>query len=79
MDRDTRLALTSVLFALLAAYSLWSGLSADTAVPTDQGEIANLQLMQIQSANIAIGIGSAVISAIFAVGAAIVGALCRPD
>jgi hypothetical protein len=40
--------------------------------PNDGGSVANLQLMHAQAMNIGIGIGAAVIAAIFATGAAIV-------
>lgn len=79
MDSGASLAFGSVIFALVAAWFLFVGISADVAVITEAGEIANLQLMHTQTSNIAIGIGSAIVSAILAVGAAIVSALSRPE
>jgi hypothetical protein len=59
---------------MVAAYFLYSA----SIVPTSIDSTANLELMHIQSVQFAIGIGAAVISAVLAVGAAIVGAI-RPD
>jgi hypothetical protein len=61
----------SVLFAIAAAYFLWSGFSLDTSIDGT----ANLQLMHIQAMNFATGIGAAIVSAILAIGASIVGAI----
>lgn len=77
MDSDTRLALGSVLFAILAAYQIYSGLSAPMAFPTEQGEVANLQMIHLRSMNLDIGIAAAIISAILAVGSAIAGAITK--
>ena len=74
---DALLALGSFLFALVAGWFLYAGLSAGVTVATEAGEIANLQLMHVQATNIAIGIGASVVSAILAVGAAIVSAIGR--
>lgn len=68
---DKALGFASVLFAVIAAHFIYVAFSLETTVPTEAGDIANLQLMQIQSANLSIGIGAAIISAIFAVGAAL--------
>jgi hypothetical protein len=63
----------ATVFGVVAAYFLFVGITLDTAVSTgDGGTVANLQLMHVQAMNIGIGIGAAVISAIFAVGAAII-------
>jgi hypothetical protein len=67
------LAMTSALFAFVAAYFLWSGFT----LVTDFDGTANLQLMHIQSLNFATGIGSAIVSAILAVGSAIVGTITK--
>lgn len=74
---DGKLVAASVLFWLAAAYFLYSGFTTPTLVETEAGEVANLQMLQIQALNFWLGIGSAVIAALFAVGAAIVGALNR--
>jgi hypothetical protein len=63
------LAFSGVVFAIIATYFLFSGITLETTI----GDTANLQLMHIQSMNIATGIGSAIISSILTVGAAIVG------
>lgn len=65
------LATTSAIFAIAAAYFLWSGFT----LATDIDGTANLQLMHIQSMNFATGIGAAVVSAVLAVGSAIVGTI----
>ena len=75
MDSSARLALSSVLFAFAAAYFLYSGFTTPTVVETEAGEMANFQLLQIQALNFWLGIGSAIISALLAVGSSIVGAL----
>jgi hypothetical protein len=77
MDSETTLGLGSFIFTAVAAWFIYVGVSADVTVATEAGEMANLQLMHIQATNIAIGIGSAVVAAILAVGAAIVGAIGR--
>jgi hypothetical protein len=69
---------TSVLFAIAAAFFLYSGLSMPTTIHDGTSEVANLQLMHTQSLNIAIAIGAAIVSAILAVGSAIVGAISEP-
>jgi hypothetical protein len=52
----------ATVFGVVAAYFLYVGITLDTAVSTgDGGTVANLQLMHI-----GIGIGAAVIAAIFA-------------
>lgn len=67
----TGLGLISLTFMLIAAFFLYGGLNMETTVNTDAGDVANFQLMQIQSLNIALGIGAAIIAALFAVGAAL--------
>jgi hypothetical protein len=63
----------ATVFGVVAAYFLYVGITLATSVPTgDGGSVANLQLMHAQAMNIGIGIGAAVIAAIFATGAAIV-------
>jgi uncharacterized membrane protein len=57
----TAFTVASVLFAIVAAYFLFSGFTLET---TFEGQ-ANLQLMHIQSLNFMTGIGAAIISAIF--------------
>ena len=69
------LSVGSGLFAIVAAYFLYSGFSTPTTITVEGNDIANLQLMHIQMLNISIGIGAAVVSAILATGAAIVGAI----
>jgi hypothetical protein len=68
-----RLAAFAFVFVLVGGYFLYSGLVMDTSVATgDGGTVANLQLMHVQAMKIALGIGSAVIAALFAVGSAII-------
>lgn len=75
MDSETSLGFGSVIFALVAAWFVFAGVSAETTVIYEGQTVANAQLMHVQATNIAIGIGSAVVAAILAVGAAIVGAI----
>lgn len=65
------LGFTAALFAIASAYFLYSGFTLETAIDGT----ANLQLMHIQSMNFATGIGAGIISAVLAVGGAIVGAI----
>jgi uncharacterized membrane protein YfcA len=65
------LGILSALFAIVCVYFLWSGFSLETTID----DTANLQLMHSQSLNFATGIGAGIISAILAIGAAIVGAI----
>ena len=71
------LGIASMAFALIAIYFVVSAGLISTTVQTDAGPVANLELMHAQSLNMAEGIGAAVISAILAIGAAIVAALQR--
>lgn len=77
MGTETLLALGSAIFALVAGWFLYAGLSADVLVATEVGLVANAELMHVQATNIAIGIGSALVSAILAIGSAIVAAIRR--
>lgn len=70
---QTGLAFSGVIFAIIATYFLYSGFTLETTI----GDTANLQLMHIQSLNFATGIGAAIISAILAVGSAIVGTITK--
>ena len=72
------LATAAVAFALIAAYFIYSAVTLPTSLEIEGELVANLELMHAQSINMAEGIGAAIVSAIFTVGAAIVGAL-RPD
>lgn len=74
---DALLAIGSFIFALVAGWFLYIGFVADVSVPTDSGDVANLQLMHVQATNIAVGIGAALVSAVLAVGSAIVAAIHR--
>lgn len=74
---QTVLEVLAAVFVIVAAWFIYVGVSADVTVATEAGEMANLQLMHIQSTNIAIGIGSAVVAAILLVGSAIIGAIRR--
>lgn len=68
-----RLAAFAFIFSAVAGYFLFEGFTLDTSVGTgDGGSVANLQLMHVQAMQIGLGIGAAVVAAIFAVGAAIV-------
>lgn len=69
--------IVSAIFAIVAAYFIYSGFALETSVVTEGGTVANLELMHIQATNIALGIGSAIVSAILAVGSAIVTAIRR--
>jgi TRAP-type uncharacterized transport system substrate-binding protein len=71
------LAIASGFFALVATYFLYDGFLVQVVVPTTGGDVANLQLMHVQSLDISLGIGATVVSAIFAIGAAIVGQIRR--
>lgn len=66
------LAAVALVFALVAGYFLFSGMTLDTSVSADGTTVANLQLMHVQAMQIGIGVGSAITASIFAVGAAIV-------
>lgn len=74
---QTALEVFAAIFAIIAAWFLYAGFSADVTVITEAGPMVNAQLMHIQATNIAIGIGAAVVSALLLVGAAIVGAIRR--
>ena len=68
------------IFSLVSAYFLYVAFGIETTVVQPgavQGfdGVANLQLMHLQSLNLEIGIGAAIVAAIFFVGAAIVGAI----
>lgn len=75
MSAESLLAVGSALFAIVAGWFLYVGLSMNVVVATDAGEVANLQLMHIQASNTSIGIGAAIVSAVLATGSAIVTAL----
>lgn len=77
MDSETSLAGGSAIFALVAAYFLFLGFSAETTINFEGQIVANAQLMHIQATNILTGIGAAVVSAVLAAGSAIVGAIRR--
>jgi hypothetical protein len=77
MGTETLLAFGSLIFALVAGWFIYAGLSVDVTIATEVGLVTNAQLMHVQATNIVIGIGSAVVSAILAVGSAIVAAIRR--
>lgn len=77
MSSETTLAGTSFVFALVAGWFLYVGMSLEVTVTTAEGTVANLQLMHMQATNIAIAIGAAIVSAILAVGSAVVAAIRR--
>jgi hypothetical protein len=63
----------ATVFVVIAGYFLFVGLTLDTSVAAgDGGTVANLQLMHVQAMQIGLGVGAAVIAAIFATGAAII-------
>ena len=72
------LGLGSIMFGLIAAYFISSAIQTPTSIYSGGGYVANLELMHMQSLNMAQGIGAAIVSAILVVGAAIVSAI-RPD
>lgn len=72
---QTVLEVTASLFALVAAYFLYSGFALDTNVTIEGQTIANLQMMHIQSLNFATGIGAAVIAAVLLAASAIIAAI----
>lgn len=73
MSSETTLAFFSAIFALIAGWFLYVGFTAEIVV----GETVNLQAMHIQSQNIATGIGASIVSAVLAIGSAIVTAIRR--
>lgn len=75
MASETTLAFGSLIFALVAAWFAYVGLSSEVVIATEAGEVANLQLMHIQSVNITISAGAAAVAAILAIGSAIVTAI----
>lgn len=56
-----------VAFWAVAAYFIYSGM----ILPTNDGMVANLEAMHIQSLNFATGIGAAIVAAIFTSAAAL--------
>ena len=77
MDSETSLAAGSVIFALVAGWFVYVGVAAETTIAYEGQIVANAQLMHIQTTNIAIGIGAAIVSAILLIGSAIIGAIRR--
>lgn len=77
MSTQAGLGVTAMIFALVAIYFLYAGFTTPILVATEAGAVANLQMIQIQSLNCWLGIGAGIVAALFAVGAAIVGALDR--
>lgn len=74
---QTVLEITAGVFAIVAAYFLYSGFALDTNVTIEGQAVANFQMMHIQSINFATGIGAGIIAAVLLVGAAIVGAITK--
>lgn len=77
------LMLLGALFAVIGVYFLYSGFILPTSVPNPAAvpgmeQVANLELMHIQTMNFLTGVGALIISALFWVGAAIVGSI-NPD
>lgn len=71
-----------VVFAIVAGYFIHAAYSIEITVrsveaPPGFDGIANLQAMHLQGADLAIGIGAAIVASVFTVGAAIVAALDR--
>ena len=70
------LAFLSAVTALLAVYFIYSAQQMIVTVPNlDGGEVANLQLLQVQANGFVVGIGLAVVSAVCGIGSAIVAAI----
>lgn len=75
----------AVLFAIISAWFLYIGFSMDTTITSEGMDVVNMQLMHIQSLNIALGVGAGIAAVLIAVGGAVVdaierasGALSRP-
>lgn len=72
------LGFVALVCSLIAAYFLYIGFSISTAVPSGDGTFtANLQLMQVQSLDIIVGLAAAVIASVFTVGACLTAANSR--
>lgn len=65
MDKEVVLALFGTIFAVIAVWFIYVGLGIDPTAPA---------LMHIQLLDILIGVGAAVVSTLFWIGAAIVSA-----
>jgi hypothetical protein len=75
----TGLGFLALVFALIAAYFLYVGFSISTAVSAGDGTFtANLQLMQVQSLDIMVGLAAAIVASIFTVGTC-VAAIIEPN
>jgi hypothetical protein len=85
-DSSGILAIFGVIFLLVAAWFLYSGLQMDVTVANPLrtpelpalARVANAQLMQVQLSDILMGVGAAIISAILFAAGAIVAAVCSP-
>lgn len=78
--RGAGLIFCAVIFSMASAYFFATGFSIETTVTTADAPagyqgISNLQLMHVQTLDILIGTGAAIIAAIFLVGSAIAGAI----
>ncbi len=81
MGNDAKIAMViaSIIFAAIGAYFISTAYGQEVAVDVDGQIIANLQLMHTRSLGMMIGLGAALASALFSVGALIVGGLERRD
>lgn len=76
-EMQTVFEITAGIFAIVAAYFLYSGFTLATSVTIEGQAVANLELMHIQSMNFATGIGAAIIAAVLLAASAIIGAIRR--
>lgn len=75
----TGLYLGGAAFWVAAAWFIYSAFQIPMTIQTDGGEVANLQLMHIQSAKLILGVGAGIAAAILTGCGAIIEALRRPD
>lgn len=66
----TGLKFAAALFWVVCAWFIFIAFRGPMTVPMGADQVANLQLMHIQSMNTIIGVGAGIVGAIFAVAAA---------
>lgn len=81
MGNDAKIAMViaSIIFGAIGAYFISTAYGQPVTVDVNGQVIANLQLMHTQSLGMMIGLGAGLVSALFIVGALIVGGLERRD
>ncbi len=69
MGNDAKIALVgaAVIFGAVAAYFIITAYGQDVTIDYEGQTVANIQLMHIQSLGMMIGLGSGIVSALFAV------------